>query len=70
MGKENAQGLDVLWAKIQIESINLNRSMTTKAKKEQITALGLTHHIVTNYTSLVALEKKMSRKPNQAMFDK
>ncbi|WP_407333085.1 marine proteobacterial sortase target protein [Enterovibrio sp. 27052020O] len=52
-----ANGIDVLWARNQIESISLNQSLTDEVKKSRITQLGLDHHIVTQHTSLVAVDK-------------
>jgi Ca-activated chloride channel family protein len=55
------QGIDLLWAKHKIDSIDLHRYMPKVDKKTQITELGLRHHIVTKYTSLIAVEQEVSR---------
>ncbi|KXF80620.1 marine proteobacterial sortase target protein [Enterovibrio coralii] len=54
-------GLDVLWARKQIESIALNPNLDTAVKVQKITDLGLAHHIVTQHTSLVAIDKTPNR---------
>ena len=55
----DALGIDVAWAKTQINSIDLSRDLSPSAKKNQITDLGLRFHIVTEHTSLVAVEQKI-----------
>ncbi len=59
--QQNAQGIDVLWAKEQIDSFDLNRELSNLEKQQKITALGLKFHIVTKHTSLLAVEQKVSR---------
>ncbi|WP_394211325.1 marine proteobacterial sortase target protein [Enterovibrio calviensis] len=61
MNAEKANGIDVLWARNQIESITLNQALNSEVKKSRITQLGLDHHIVTKHTSLVAVDKTPSR---------
>ena len=39
----------------------MHRYISNGDKKSQITELGLTHHIVTKYTSLIAVEQQTSR---------
>ena len=60
-----ANGLDILWARNKIQSLNQKRSYGADPEeiKQKITALGLKHHIVTQHTSLVAVELTPS-KPN------
>ncbi|MGF1770624.1 marine proteobacterial sortase target protein [Enterovibrio makurazakiensis] len=58
-------GLNVLWARKQIESLSLNPSLSAAQKENQITELGLAHHIVTKHTSLVAIDKTPSRPLDQ-----
>ena len=62
----NAQGVAVLWAKAQIDSLDLDRKLSEAEKQQKITALGLAFHIVTEHTSLVAVQQKISR---PAMFE-
>ncbi|MDD1780673.1 marine proteobacterial sortase target protein [Enterovibrio sp. ZSDZ35] len=56
-----ASGLNVLWARMQIESVRLNPAIADSVREKTITDLGLKHHIVTKYTSLIAIEKTPSR---------
>ena len=53
-----ASGLNVLWARNKIQSLNQKISQGADAEeiKQEITALGLEHHIVTKHTSLVAVD--------------
>ena len=60
-GTENATGIAVLWAKSQIDSLDLNRDLSKDDKKTQITALSLDFHLVTQHTSLIAVEQKVVR---------
>ena len=62
-GGGSADGLDVLWARNKIRSLNQQKSRGTPADeiKEAVTALGLKHHIVTRHTSLVAVDATPSR---------
>jgi Ca-activated chloride channel family protein len=64
------QGIDLLWAKYKIDSIDLHRYMSNVDKKKQITELGLRHHIVTKYTSLIAVEQEVSRPGSINSLDK
>ena len=50
-------GIAQLWAREKIASISLDRNITTEQKKTFITELGMDHHMVTQYTSLVAVDK-------------
>jgi Ca-activated chloride channel family protein len=59
--QHNAQGVDILWAKAQIDSLELNRELSDIEKKKEIIALGSAFHIVTKHTSLLAVEQKLSR---------
>ncbi|MGH1538618.1 MAG: marine proteobacterial sortase target protein [Gammaproteobacteria bacterium] len=53
-----ATGLDVLWARNKIQSLNqkISRGTDPEEIKQAITELGLRHHIVTQHTSLVAVD--------------
>jgi Ca-activated chloride channel family protein len=62
--QNRANGIAVLWAKSQIDSIDLNRSLSADIKKHGITDLGLRFHIVTKHTSLIAVEQKVVRPEN------
>ncbi|WP_354625548.1 VWA domain-containing protein [Psychromonas sp. MME2] len=67
---QNAAGLDILWAKEKIDSIALNRQLTAQQKRQQISALGMQFHIVTKYTSLLAIEQKIARPTSLNAIDK
>ena len=56
-------GLDVLWARNKIQSLNqqISRGTPPAEVKHAITELGLKHHIVTKHTSLVAVDVTPSR---------
>ncbi|MBV7296844.1 marine proteobacterial sortase target protein [Enterovibrio sp. NIFS-20-8] len=56
-----ASGIDVIWARKKIESLELNTQIDADDKEAQITALGLAHHLVTKHTSLIAVDKTQSR---------
>ncbi|MCG6200867.1 marine proteobacterial sortase target protein [Psychromonas antarctica] len=68
--QQGAKGIAVLWAKEQIDSINLNRQFSSIEKQQKITALGLKFHIVTEHTSLLAVEQNRSRPSLTNSFDK
>jgi Ca-activated chloride channel family protein len=59
---ESSRILARLWAREQIDALDLTRATTTSADVEQqarrgILQLGLQHHLVTAYTSLVAVDR-------------
>jgi Ca-activated chloride channel family protein len=66
-----ARGLDVLWARNKIRSLEQQRSRGVPPEqiKQAITELGLKHHIVTAHTSLVAVDKTPSRPADKASRD-
>ncbi|WP_019613907.1 marine proteobacterial sortase target protein [Psychromonas ossibalaenae] len=68
--EQNGAGIDILWAKEQIDSIELNRELPVSEKKQLITALGLNYHIVTKHTSLVAVEQQVTRPLMLSSVDK
>tara|TARA_R110001583_G_scaffold57547_2_gene172182 strand:+ start:26879 stop:29173 length:2295 start_codon:yes stop_codon:yes gene_type:complete len=56
--KENEnKGIAQLWARERIAAISLNKQFTSEQKQSLITELGMQHHIVTKFTSLVAVDK-------------
>lgn len=67
----DAVGLDVAWARQAIA--DLERSLARGANREQvresITSLGLEHHLVTAYTSLVAVDTTPSRPATKPAHD-
>lgn len=64
-------GLDVLWARNRIRSLDQQRSRGVPADriKTAITELGLKHHIVTAYTSLVAVDVTPSKPSDRRATD-
>jgi Ca-activated chloride channel homolog len=57
-GARRGVGMDVLWARRKIESLldSLHEGASPDEVKAQVVALGLEHHLVTRYTSLVAVD--------------
>lgn len=58
----NTKGIEVLWAKKKVDDymkilVNTYDDETKENIKQVVTQLGLQHHIVTKYTSLVAVDK-------------
>jgi Ca-activated chloride channel family protein len=69
-GKET--GTDKLWARRKIASLmdGLAQGVDPKVVRAGVVALGLRHHLVTKYTSLVAVELESSRPRNEPMTTK
>lgn len=68
--QHNSQGVAKLWAKAKIETIT--DKMTLRQGDQQqlindIIALSIKHNILTPYTSFIAVDKEVSRKPGQAL---
>ncbi len=60
-----------LWARNKVKHLHQQVRLGEVANaKNQITDLGLRYHLVTEYTSLVAVEKKRSRPEGEAMVNK
>ncbi len=57
-GAETGRGLNVLWARRKIQSLldGLQDGNDPDAVRAQVVSLGLTHHLVTRHTSLVAVD--------------
>ncbi len=55
---ETGRGIDVLWARRKIQSLldGLHEGDDPEAVRAQVVSLGLTHHLVTAHTSLVAVD--------------
>ena len=53
-----AKGINILWARNKIQSLNqqLSRGADSNEIKQSVTKLGIEHHIVTQHTSLVAVD--------------
>ncbi len=66
-GSQN--GVSQLWARAKIEEFNdgMIRGADWLAAEEAITELALKHHLVTDYTSLVAVDKTPSRPQVEAL---
>jgi Ca-activated chloride channel homolog len=56
-------GIAALWARKKIRSVmdSLSLGVTEKEVREKVLATALEHHLVSKYTSLVAVEKQISR---------
>ncbi len=68
---ETAQGLDRLWAQSRIDDLEsqLSRGGDESVLKPQIVKTALAAHLVSRYTSLVAVEQTPSRDVGQALRD-
>lgn len=55
--KQSSQGISQLWAREKIDDISLNKQYLSEEKRALITELAMQHHLVTKYTSLVAVDK-------------
>ncbi len=62
-------GLDIIWARNQISSIQMNPEISAEEKKKHIELLGMKHHIVTRYTSLIAVDKTPARAEGEEVND-
>lgn len=62
-------GLDIIWARNQISSVQMNPEISAEEKKKQIELLGMKHHIVTRYTSLIAVDKTPARAEGDEVND-
>ena len=68
--KPKDKGIASLWARRKIESLN-DLKITggdPETIKEQITLLGLTHRLLTQFTSFVAVEEVISRNTNENLL--
>lgn len=56
-------GINVLWARRKIQSLldGIHEGDDAEAVRAQVVSLGLTHHLVTDHTSLVAVDVTPSR---------
>ncbi|MCA9837133.1 MAG: marine proteobacterial sortase target protein [Trueperaceae bacterium] len=66
-GSQN--GISQLWARAKIEELNdeLIRGGNWEILEEDITQLALKHHLVTDYTSLIAVDKTPVRPANEVL---
>ncbi|QSX35046.1 marine proteobacterial sortase target protein [Shewanella avicenniae] len=55
--RQQDSGLDLLWARAQIGALELSQDGSNRERiKQQVTALALKYHLVSTYTSLVAVD--------------
>ena len=71
-GAKKAKGIATYWARQKIESLidsaSLNNTAENKARlREHVVAVALKHHLVSPYTSLVAVEEIVSRPDELAL---
>lgn len=68
-GKASAQGIARLWARQKIDDLQdaLTRGANEDAVRTQILDLALTHHLVSRYTSLIAVDKTPQRPAEAAV---
>lgn len=60
---ERPAGLDLVWARKQIAHLELNkRPMTASKVKQQVTGLAMKYHLMSAYTSLVAVDMSQDAK--------
>lgn len=67
----NAKGLDVLWARRRIEKLmdeyrSQYRKVDQKPIEQAITQIALDHHLVSNFTSLVAVDITSTKPANKS----
>lgn len=67
---DKAKGLDLIWARKQIEALMLSKnSSNVERVKRQVTQIALDHHLVSPYTSLVAVDNRVVRPAEQMSLD-
>ena len=66
---EEGHGINVLWARRKIQSLldGLHEGDNQDAVRAQVVSLGLTHHLVTAHTSLVAVDVTPARPEGDAL---
>ncbi|WP_076413609.1 marine proteobacterial sortase target protein [Shewanella sp. UCD-KL12] len=63
--RQQAAGLDLLWARKQIAALDMSKDGVNDSRiKKQITALALNYHLVSQYTSLVAVDMSSQKHPS------
>ncbi|MFT5790340.1 MAG: Ca-activated chloride channel family protein, partial [Shewanella sp.] len=64
----SARGLDLIWARKQIAALELSKEAANRDRIEkQITAISLNYHVMSAYTSLVAIDRTPAR-PDAVML--
>jgi len=69
---ENSTGVSILWARAKIASL-LDQQIVNPGEisiRQQVVDIALQHHLVSRYTSLVAVEQLAARMPGQPMHSK
>jgi len=71
-GGANATGIHVLWAREKIADWMAQRSLGEDSERvrSKVVSLALEHHLVSAYTSLVAVDKTPSRPQEEALHSK
>ncbi|MCL1059268.1 marine proteobacterial sortase target protein [Shewanella gelidimarina] len=65
-----AKGLDLIWARKQIAALELSKEAANNDRIEkQITAISLNYHVMSAYTSLVAIDKTPARPDGVMVVD-
>ncbi len=69
---KNRPGIATLWARKKIRSLNdsLNLGAAEAEVRRQVTATAMEHHLVSPYTSLVAVEQQISRPAAETLANK
>jgi Ca-activated chloride channel family protein len=65
----NDKGMGVLWARTKIVALmdSVHEGVSRDAVKKSVVEVALAHHLVSRYTSLVAVDKLVSRAPDQKL---
>jgi len=69
---ENSTGVGILWARAKIASL-LDQQIINPGEisiRQQVVDIALQHHLVSRYTSLVAVEQLATRMPDQPLHSK
>jgi len=66
---QSGRGINVLWARRKIQSLldGVHEGADPEAVRAQVVSLGLTHHLVTKHTSLVAVDLTPVRSAEEPM---
>jgi len=69
---QTTRGIGVLWARSKITALMDKQIVNGPSKdiKQEVTDLALKHHLMSAYTSFVAVEQKISRPENKALKSK
>ena len=68
-GGREGQGMGSIWARAKIDNLldSVQEGADEKTVKQQVTALALTHHLVSRYTSLVAVDVTPARPQSDSL---